>query len=158
MKEHKITVSKELFHKALIKEKKYSEFIDILKILFSQTILIFLIVILIDKYTHNSNIIYLHTSYIYIVVVSMAAYLYVHWRIILKKELKGYTFTAIVSDEGVVTKQNEEFHEWNSYKYFIEYDEYLMIKHKNGGLSFLPKTEELKEIIEFTKTKIPQKI
>ena len=88
----------------------------------------------------------------------MATYLYIQWRKNLKKHLKGHTFFAKVNDEGVTTRKDEEFHKWDTYKYFIEYDDYLMFKHIDGSMSFLPKTEELKEIIDFTKTKIPQKI
>ena len=46
---------------------------------------------------------------------------------------------------------------WNQYKYYIEYDDYLFIKLKNSGSSCLPKCKELSEVIEYAKTKIPNK-
>jgi hypothetical protein len=69
--------------------------------------------------------------------------------------VQGYT--AILDDNGVTIKSEvaENHFSWDSYKSYKDYDTYIQINFANEGMSLIPKTPELYEIIEFTKTKLP---
>ena len=74
--------------------------------------------------------------------------------------MKGWSFHAKLDEDGVVaTRSNEPIERinWSSYKNYVEFDTYLQIQHQDGQFSFLPKSPELFDLIEFTKTKIAEK-
>ena len=75
--------------------------------------------------------------------------------------MKGWSFLARLDEVGVTTVtdglSDERRWDWSYYKNYVEYDTYLQIENENGDFSFLPKTPELFEIIEFTKRKIPER-
>ena len=75
---------------------------------------------------------------------------------------KGWSFHARLDEEGITTTRDHAADEetrvsWSFYKNYVEYETYLQIEHDDGNFSFLPKTPELFELIEFTKRKIPEK-
>lgn len=74
-------------------------------------------------------------------------------------QTKGWRFYAKLDEQGVITKWalDEERRNWNFYKSYREYDDYLEIESQSGQFTFVPKTPELFEMIEFTKEKIPRK-
>jgi hypothetical protein len=79
---------------------------------------------------------------------------------------EGWEFIAKLDDTGVTTRapqdviqdaMNEESrYEWSFYQSFKDYEDYLQITDINGGITFVPKTVELMELVEFTKNKIPE--
>lgn len=72
--------------------------------------------------------------------------------------MRGWSFYARLDEMGVATTfPQENWYEWSSYTGYREFDDYLEIERLPGEISFLPKTPELFQVIEFTKEKIPQK-
>ena len=68
---------------------------------------------------------------------------------------EDYRFHIKLNKNGVETEEGKK--PWSSYLFYIEYDDYLEIHEKNEAISFLPKTEDLKEIIEYTMSNIKNK-
>jgi hypothetical protein len=64
----------------------------------------------------------------------------------------GYSFNAVLDDEGV--EVSGEKTNWDAYVGYIEYDDYLEIHGPDRAISFLPKTEDLKEVVTLTMLKI----
>ena len=100
-----------------------------------------------------------HLFVIALVWIGACAFRYREW----SKEIastKGWTFLAKLDEEGVTTRHDipdERRVAWSYYKNYVEYDTYVQIEDENGQFSFLPKSPELFELIEFTKRKIPAK-
>jgi hypothetical protein len=98
-----------------------------------------------------------HFFFLLALSVAATAYGFFQWdkRI---GELKGWSFYARLDEMGVTTRNPQEnWYEWNSYAGYREFDDYLEIERLPGEISFLPKTPELFQVIEFTKEKIPPK-
>jgi hypothetical protein len=75
-------------------------------------------------------------------------------------DLEGWSYHAALDDEGVVTTSDTgdtQRMQWSDYKHYVEFDTYLQIEHVDGGFSFIPKSPELFDLIEFTRTKIAEK-
>jgi hypothetical protein len=73
-------------------------------------------------------------------------------------EMEGWEFHARADELGVTTDAaSESRKEWSHYSSYIEHDDYLQLNDMTGNITFLPKSPELEEFIEFTKTKIPGK-
>lgn len=85
------------------------------------------------------------------------AYGYSKWSYSIAR-IKGWDFYAKLDEQGVITNiENEERINWNYYKNYVEYEDYLQIESTDGTFSFVPKTPELFEAVEFTKQKIAEK-
>lgn len=103
------------------------------------------------------HLIGLHAKLFLGIWVIISAYEYVNWyrRI---GDTDGWSFYAELDEAGVNTNAAAKNRiEWDSYVSYEEYEDYLQINDKRGGISFLPKTPDLFEAIEFTKRKIQKK-
>jgi hypothetical protein len=47
--------------------------------------------------------------------------------------------------------------EWDHYLWWMEETDTIMIKHRNGAVSYVPKTPETTDVIAFMKTKVKPK-
>jgi hypothetical protein len=73
-------------------------------------------------------------------------------------QTRGWSFHAKLDELGVTTDNSQETrNNWNFYTSYKEYEDYLQIDNSEGAVTFLPKTPELFEIVEFTKQKIPRR-
>jgi|SRR5215213_994740 len=98
-----------------------------------------------------------HFFFLLALSVAATVYGYFQWD---KKiaAMRGWSFDARLDEMGVTTMNpHENWYEWSSYKGYREFEDYLEIERLPGEISFLPKTPELFEVIEFTKEKIPPK-
>ncbi|HEX8370483.1 MAG TPA: hypothetical protein VF604_18195 [Pyrinomonadaceae bacterium] len=98
-----------------------------------------------------------HFFFLLALSVAATVYGYIKWD---KKisELKGWSFYAKLDEMGVTTMNpHENRYEWSSYTGYREFDDYLEIERLPGEISFLPKTPDLFQVVEFTKEKIPPK-
>ena len=113
-----------------------------------------------DAWINEAHLATWHLLILFAAWVAISAHGYFDW----KKELantKGWSFYAELDDIGVKTKSldsSESFYEWDSYKSYTEYEDYLQIDGPGDSVSFLPKEPELISLIEFTKEKIPLKL
>jgi len=120
---------------------------------------IWVVIAIADAFANAGHLIFYHFLFLLAVAAVATAMRHYDW----SKEvaaMKGWTFHAKLDDDGVVTQYSllpSEHRGWEFYRNYVEYDSYLQIEDQNGGFSFLPKTPELFEIIEFTRSKIPEK-
>jgi hypothetical protein len=104
----------------------------------------------------NDKLIFWQSIVFIVLWISASIYEYRDW----SKRMDTYevqSYTAILDDSGVTirTEITENRYSWDSYKSYKEYDNYIQINFANEGMSLIPKTPELFEIIEFTKSKLP---
>ena len=69
---------------------------------------------------------------------------------------EDHSFYVSLNQQGVQISQ--KLTPWEHYTFYIEHDDYLEIHDIENNISYLPKTNDIDEIISFTKTHIPQKI
>jgi len=68
---------------------------------------------------------------------------------------EDYSFDINLNEVGV--KIREERIPWEHYEFYIENDQYLEIHNKNKQISYLPKTNDIKELVDHLKTHIEKK-
>ncbi len=68
---------------------------------------------------------------------------------------EDYSFKINLNEDGI--KILEERIPWEHYQFYIEKDSYLEIHNRNQQISYLPTTNDIKDIIEYTKAHIQKK-
>ncbi len=158
MIEAEIHLSDELAAKALLRSQKRKAIKDSIKILGGFLGLVWIIVAILDFVYQTGSLIFFHFVFLFGLFLILVVTEYYLWK---KKiaETNGWSFHAKLDDqEVVVTYTYPEIRRyWASYKSYEEFDEYLQIESMNGEISFVPKTPELFDLIEFTKRRIPRK-
>jgi hypothetical protein len=119
---------------------------------------VFLAVAVADALFGGGHLIGIHLCVISALAIAAAFYFYFDWLTKLSANARDYELDVILDDEGVTIKNdNNKQITWNSYSYFKEYEDYLEITHSSGEISFVPKRNELADVIIFTKSKISNK-
>ncbi len=118
---------------------------------------VFLAVAFADVLYDGGHLIGVHLCVITALAIGAAFYQYFDWTKKLSATAADYELDVILDDEGVTFKHDNKRIEWSEYDYFKEYEDYLEITSKSGEITFLPKRDELAEVIVFTKSKIPNK-
>jgi hypothetical protein len=119
---------------------------------------VFLAVALADALFGGGHLIGVHLSVVGALGIAAAFHSYFEWEKKLAASARGYVLDVVLDDEGVTfTNDRDKRIEWDSYSYFKEYEDYLEITHSSGDISFLPKHDEIADVIVFTKSKIPNK-
>ena len=113
-------------------------------------------VILIDVTTDNANLVWWHFISILFFAFLLSSYNYVKLEEFYKSTAREMEYDVQLDDSGVYIKNPDKHISWDNYLNYVEYEDYIQI-NSVGGTSFLPKTDELKEVIDFTKQKIPNK-
>ncbi|MEP6903185.1 MAG: hypothetical protein ABJA66_15660 [Actinomycetota bacterium] len=120
--------------------------------------LVFLAIAFGDAVYGGGDLIGLHLCIISGLAIAASFYNYFEWLNKLTASAQDYELHVVLDDAGVTIKNNYDKHiEWGSYTYFKEYEDYLEITNSSGEISFLPKRNELADVIIFTKSKIPKK-
>ncbi|HEX8286511.1 MAG TPA: hypothetical protein VF556_00860 [Pyrinomonadaceae bacterium] len=124
----------------------------------TKLIIVWVVIAVADGLYGAGNLIFTHLIFIFGLWIVATVYGYADWSRRIA-QTKGWAFRARLDEQGVVTSafSNEERKNWNYYKSYKEYEDYLQIESTQGEITFLPKTPELFEVVEFTKQKIPQK-
>ncbi len=68
---------------------------------------------------------------------------------------QDYSFNINLNEVGI--KISEERIPWEHYEFNIENNQYLEIHNKNQQISHLPKTNDIQELVDYTKTHIIKK-
>jgi len=157
MIEKEITIPKEIIVKGLLHSRSFSEFIDNLKGFLYMSCYAASAIILVDSITSNTQLIKWHILSLVTLSLLVAVVTHAQWKKEIINKSKDFTYNAKLDDTGVFLSGVSKHYNWNQYQYYIEYSDYLLIKGTESGVSFLPKTKELSDVIEFTKTKIPNK-
>lgn len=156
MKAH-IQIDDELAVKAFRKALRFQAVKEVLSFYSKALMVVWIVVAVADAVLGAEHLIKWHLLFLAGLAVIGSIYSYVQWEKKLA-QTKGWSFYAELDHLGVTTRSpNEARYEWDAYTGYTEYDDYLQIAGPNGAISFLPKTPELFEVIEFTKDKIPRK-
>jgi len=157
MIEQEIKVPKETIVKGVYNSKKYLNFANNLKGIFLITFIMAMGIISLDIASNNNELVIPHLIFIVLFSLTFSIYSSLTWKSELLQETEDNIYFAKIDDKGVTIKGEELKIYWEAYQYYKEYDDYILIKLKDSGLTFLPKTKELEEVIEFTKSKIIEK-
>ena len=157
MIEEHIQIDKNLAVKGYKKALKFKAIRDTTYFWATRLFIVWIAIVIADQIGNQGQLIGLHFQFILGLWVIASIYSYVDW---YKKinNIEGWDFHAKLDEKGVTTTISKESRmDWNSYANYKEYEDYLQINDVHGGITFLPKTSKLNNVIEFTKTKIRKK-
>ena len=158
MLEARITIDDDLAARGFKRAMSTKAIVDISAHYAWMLTIVWMIVSVVDGFFNAGELITVHLLFLTGLWIFATARRYFEW----SREtasMKGWSFDAVVDELGVIVRRSfeEEQVSWSSYKNYVEFDHYLQIEDENGNFSFLPKTPELFEIVEFTKQKILEK-
>ena len=159
MLETQVEISDALASKGYRKAMSTKAFVQISAYYGQQLAIVWVIIAIADALADAEYLISYHLLVFIAIWIVASAMRYRSWTKEVEA-MKGWSFVAKLDERGVVTNftsSDEQRYDWSFYKNYVEYETYLQIEDENGGFSFLPKTPELFEAIEFTKQKIPAK-
>ena len=124
-----------------------------------ELIVIWVVIAIANAIQHQGVLSIFHFEILAIFWVVATLACHIKWYLDIEKNTFGWAFDAILDENGVkVTRSESEKHyDWVSYKAYKEYEDYLEIEDIKGNVTFLPKTEDLAEVISFTKSKLRRK-
>lgn len=157
MLEATIKIEDELAAKGFKRAMQGKALKDNAKFYANYLVIVCVVIALADGFMGAGHLIFTHLTVIFGLWIVATAYGYLDWSKRVS-QTRGWSFHAKLDEQGVVvTRSENERLNWNFYKNYKEYDDYLQIECTNGNFTFVPKTPELFEIVEFTKEKIPRK-
>lgn len=159
MLEGRIEISDELAAEGFKRAMRRSALVQITSYYGNNLALIWVFVAIVDGIVGAPQLIFWHGLMMIAIGIAASAKKYFDWARDISN-LKGWGFRAVLDEDGVTTFSDvsaEQRVNWSHYKNYVEYDSYLQIEDQTGNFSFLPKTPELIQLIEFTKRKIPEK-
>jgi len=157
MLEAYVKIDDELVVKGFRKALRFKAVKDISVYFASLFAIVWIVIAFADAVMGQADLIRFHFLFLFGLWVVASVVGYVEWYVKLSKT-KGWDFYAKIDDESVITSTSQENrNNWNLYKSYEEFEDYLQINGHQGEITFLPKTPELFEIIELTKQKISVK-
>ncbi len=157
MLEAQIQIEDELAAKGFKRALRGKAIRDIAKFYANYLVIIWVIIAVADGLMGAGHLIFAHLIVILGLWIVATTLGYYDWTKRIA-ETKGWSFHAKLDEQGVITNiSNENRMNWNFYKSYKEYEDYLQIESSEGNFTFVPKTPELFELVEFTKQKIPRK-
>lgn len=157
MLEANIQIHKDLVVKAYRRAWRYKALRDISYFYAIRLLIVWMVAGAANNVTGKSGSINFHLTFIILWVIAVI-HGFIKWHKDISRTMTNWDFNAVLDYSGVTTKTiSENNYKWNFYKNYQEYEDYLQINDFKGGITFLPKTPELCEIIEFTKSNIPKK-
>lgn len=154
MTEGKVTISADLWNIILSDRSKDYIFKKYLKT-YTIVLLCFIAGVLsVYPFTKNDNLItFTYWFYGFWLISLVYKILRHHFKISTIKD--EFSFYVKLDELGVTI--SEEHIPWEHYKFYIEHKSYLEIYDVNQKVSFLPKSNNLNEIINYTKRHIAKK-
>ena len=120
-------------------------------------VIIWIVIAIADGIYGAGHLIFPHLLFIAGLWIVATVFGYLDWSNKIA-QTKGWSFHAKLDEQGVIiTRSENERLNWNFYKNYKEYEDYLQIECTNGNFTFVPKSPELFELVEYTKEKIPRK-
>jgi V8-like Glu-specific endopeptidase len=157
MLEVQIKIEDELAAKGFKRALKNKAIIDHATFYGNYLAVVWIVVAFADGLMGAGHLIFPHLLVIAGLWLVATAYGYSKWLNQIS-QIKGWDFYAKLDEQGIITtRENEERMNWNYYKNYVEYEDYLQIETTDGTFTFVPKTPELFEVVEFTKQKIAEK-
>ena len=156
MIEAKVLIPKNIVAKAYLNSDTPYSYLKHIKVSALPYFMAWTGVILVNIITGNKDLIFWHLLAISVFGVLYATYIYKEYEEMYSSNGNDIEYYVRLDNSGVYINQPEQYTSWDEYKSYVEYDDYIQI-NSNNGVTFLPKTEELKDVIQFTKEKIPNK-
>lgn len=162
MLEAQIKIDHELAVKGFRRALRFKAFQDISYFYAVRLMAVWLVVSLVNALWDRGGLTTIHLIFLAVLWLIVSIHDYYKWHKELAGRTEGWEFIAKLDDGGVATRliqdpQEEVRQDWDFYQSYRDYEDYIQINDTGGGITFLPKTPGLKEIIEFTKNKIPEK-
>ena len=120
-------------------------------------IVLWLIIAIADLIGGQPQLARLHGLALFLVWIGLTSYDYYLKYRDLEKTTVGWEFDATLDVEGVKTYskvENEREVPWSFYTGYREYDDHLEIHDKKDQVTFIPKIDELADVVTFTKERI----
>jgi hypothetical protein len=118
-----------------------------------------LVVIVLDAVTPSAK----HMAYFgysaFAYIGFCAIFDYARWIREVRATTAGYEYAAELSDEGatVVWPERRETTPWSEYLDWRDCGDAIELRHRDGGISYVPKSAETDAAVEFTKSKLPMR-
>lgn len=155
----RIKIEKEFVLKAYRRKNRWGGLFHVGYHLAIRLMFVWLAIASADACAGRRDLAALHALTIFFVWIVATVCYYVSWYQSLKKTVVGWEFDATLDDEGVKTHSIVDADRevpWSFYKGYREHDGYLEIHDQKDQVTFVPKTEELADLVVFTKEKIPR--
>ena len=118
-------------------------------------IVFWLVIAMTDVIGGQPQLASLHALALFLVWIGLTSYDYYRWYKGLEKTSVSWEFDAALNEEGVKTNQKVDREvPWSFYTGYREYDDHLEIHDKENQVTFIPKIDELVDIVTFTKDRI----
>jgi len=162
MLEAHIKIDKDLAVKGFRRALKYKALQDISYFYAVRLMIVWLVVSLANALWEQADLSKIHLVFLVVLWIGISIHGYYKWHRELADQTEGWEFIAKLDDTGVTTQSVQKAEEeeikygWDRYQSYKDCGDYLQIAFDGGGYTFLPKTAELAEVIEFTKNKIPE--
>jgi hypothetical protein len=157
MIEAHVKIEKDLAVKGLRRALKFHAIKDISYFYALRLMIVWLVISLANALAGGSHLTSYHGLFLIAVWIGVSIHGYRKWYRDIG-DTEGWEFYAKADELGVTTEPvSESRKEWSFYSNYIEHDDHLQINDTAGGITFLPKRPELEDLIDFTKTKIPEK-
>ncbi|MFN0280101.1 MAG: hypothetical protein ACKVRN_16110 [Pyrinomonadaceae bacterium] len=118
---------------------------------------LWLIIAIADLIGGQPQLATLHAFVLFLIWIIITIYAYYAWYNDLEKSTVGWEFDAALDEDGVKTDAKVETERqvpWSFYAGYREFDDHLEIHDKNEEITFVPKTDELADVVAFTKEKV----
>lgn len=161
MLEARVKIDKDLAVRGYRTALKYKAFQDLSYFYAVRLMIVWIAISVVNALWKHGEMTTPHLIALGVVWLGMSFYAYREWYNGLADKTEGWEFVARLDDDGVSTSPvdggGQEFrYAWSHYQSYRDRGDYLQINDVNGGITFVPKTAELAELIEFTKEKIPE--
>jgi len=157
MLEANIKISDDLAKKGRVEASKRKMLKLFLKQYASLFFLTGLLVSVVDLLGGKPTLILIHIGVLFLIFIYLTWESYRRWPKEMAKLSRGWSFNCKLDENGVIARADELYRSWDFYDYYIEHDDYIAIFDKVGEVSFIPKSDGLQDIIEFTKRMLPNK-
>lgn len=153
----RIKIEKELAIKGYRRALRFSALNSFAYYYAVRLVVVGLLIAIADAFWDGRDLIPRHAAVLGIVWLGITLFEYVRWYRDLDTKTEGWDFDATLNDTGVKTfakVEAENEYPWDFYTSCREYEDYLEIRDSNAQVTFVPKTPELMELVNFTKEKI----
>ncbi len=155
-----IKIDKELAVKGYRRALRFSAFNTYSYYYAVRLVVVGLAIAMADAFWDERDLIPRHAAVLGVVWLGITLFEYIRWYHDLGTKTEGWEFDATLDDTGVKSYakvEAENKYAWDFYTSCREYEDYLEIRDSNGQVTFVPKTQELNDLVNFTKEKIPNR-
>ena len=153
-----ITIEKDLAVKAWRRAMRFRAFNQLSYFYATRLTIVWLVLATADIFAGAGELMSFHLGVLALVWAVATTIGYIRWYGEVESKTEGWEFDASLNEMGVSTSsESSVIFRWDHYKSYKEFEDYLEIEDQAGNFTFLPKSYELSEVVEFTKQNISSK-